>query len=123
VADASQLQCNDSKHNEKNSAKDNGQPRGASCEDFMADADHQGLQGRAETRSLRGQRTGGNEQPERCVDLPRAAWLPEPNVGRVAHGVPRRVDRLKALGNAVVPQIPEMIGYAILESYNDRRPT
>ncbi|MGA0170671.1 MAG: DNA cytosine methyltransferase [Pseudomonadales bacterium] len=44
------------------------------------------------------------------------AWLPEPNVGRVAHGVSSRVDRLKCLGNAVVPQIPEMIGYAILEA-------
>lgn len=43
-------------------------------------------------------------------------WLAEPRVGRVADGVPRRVDRLKALGNAVVPQIPEMIGYAILEA-------
>ena len=42
-------------------------------------------------------------------------WPPEPNVGRVAHGVPKRVDRLKALGNAVVPKIPEMIGQAILE--------
>ena len=31
-------------------------------------------------------------------------WLPEPNVGRVADGVPNRVDRLKCLGNAVVPQ-------------------
>tara|TARA_R110000868_G_scaffold402329_1_gene678564 strand:- start:1440 stop:2282 length:843 start_codon:yes stop_codon:yes gene_type:complete len=43
-------------------------------------------------------------------------WKSEPPVGRVAHGVPRRVDRLRALGNAVVPQIPEMIGHAILEA-------
>lgn len=42
-------------------------------------------------------------------------WLPEPNVDRVAHGVPRRMDRLKALGNAVVPQIPEIIGRAIMK--------
>ena len=31
-------------------------------------------------------------------------WAVEPDVGRVAHGVPNRVDRLKCLGNAVVPQ-------------------
>ena len=31
-------------------------------------------------------------------------WPAEPNVGRVAHGIPNRVDRLKCLGNAVVPQ-------------------
>lgn len=30
-------------------------------------------------------------------------WPVEPDVGRVAHGVPDRVDRIKALGNAVVP--------------------
>jgi DNA (cytosine-5)-methyltransferase 1 len=34
-------------------------------------------------------------------------------VGRVADGVSGRVDRLKQLGNAVVPQIPELIGRAI----------
>jgi len=44
------------------------------------------------------------------------AWLPEPPVGRVANGVPGRVDRLKQLGNAVVPQIPEVIGRAIMEA-------
>jgi DNA (cytosine-5)-methyltransferase 1 len=43
-------------------------------------------------------------------------WAIEPDVGRVAHGVPSRVDRLRALGNAVVPQIPEIIGRAILAS-------
>ena len=31
-------------------------------------------------------------------------WIPEPGVGRVAHGVSHRVDRIKCLGNAVVPQ-------------------
>jgi len=46
----------------------------------------------------------------------RAQWGAEPAVGRVAHGVPNRVDRVGSLGNAVVPQIPEIIGHAILES-------
>jgi len=45
-------------------------------------------------------------------------WATEPDVGRVAHGVPKRVDRLKQLGNAVVPQIPELIGRAILAYEN-----
>ncbi len=31
-------------------------------------------------------------------------WAVEPELGRVAHGIPNRVDRLKCLGNAVVPQ-------------------
>lgn len=44
-------------------------------------------------------------------------WLPEPHVGRVVDGIPGRVDRLKALGNAVVPQIPTLLGNAILQTY------
>ncbi len=42
-------------------------------------------------------------------------WVSEPDVGRVAYGVPRRVDRLRQLGNAVVPQIPQFIGECILD--------
>jgi len=42
-------------------------------------------------------------------------WSVEPDVGRVAHGVPARVDRLRALGNAVVPQVVEMIGRRLVE--------
>ena len=40
-------------------------------------------------------------------------WSAEPNVGRVANGVPRRVDRLKGLGNAVVPQVAEYIALCV----------
>ena len=45
-----------------------------------------------------------------------ARWTPEGFVCRKANGVPDRMDRLKALGNAVVPQIPEIIGRAIMEA-------
>jgi hypothetical protein len=51
-------------------------------------------------------------------DLPQAArgwWEIEPDVGRMAHGIPSRVDRLRCLGNAVVPQVVEIIGRAIME--------
>ena len=41
-------------------------------------------------------------------------WEVEPALGRVANGVPDRAHRLAAIGNAVVPQIPELIGRAIL---------
>jgi DNA (cytosine-5)-methyltransferase 1 len=41
-------------------------------------------------------------------------WATEPDVGRVAHGIPARVDRLRGLGNAVVPQITEWLGRKIV---------
>jgi len=56
-----------------------------------------------------------NSQPEpmqpgrRSCKADRDWWAVEPNVGRVAHGVPARVDRLKALGNAWVPQVAEVV--------------
>ena len=46
-----------------------------------------------------------------------ANWKTEPNVGRVAHGIPSRVDRLRGLGNAVVPQVAEYIGWLVMEQY------
>jgi DNA (cytosine-5)-methyltransferase 1 len=46
-------------------------------------------------------------------------WATEPSVGRVAHGVPNRVDRLRCLGNAVVPQVAEVIGRAIVAMENE----
>ncbi len=43
-----------------------------------------------------------------------SGWSVEPDVGRVANGVPNRSHRLKCLGNAVVPPVPELIGRAIM---------
>ena len=42
-------------------------------------------------------------------------WDIEPELGRVAHGIPNRVDRLKGLGNSLVPQIPYFIAQSILQ--------
>ena len=61
------------------------------------------------------------EHIERQARLSRGAgrhhdWATEPAMGRVVDGLPDRVGQLKAYGNAVVPQIPEMIGRAILEA-------
>ena len=43
-------------------------------------------------------------------------WSIEPDVGRVANGVPKRVDRLTSLGNSLVPHIPYYIGMSILQN-------
>lgn len=51
--------------------------------------------------------------PTQRSDLWRDWWETEPNIRRVANGIPFRVDRLKGLGNAVVPQIPFLIGQSI----------
>jgi len=44
-------------------------------------------------------------------------WSIEPDVGRVANGVSSRVDRLRCLGNAVVPQVAKFIGHRILTAF------
>ena len=47
-------------------------------------------------------------------------WDVEPDVGRVANGVSNRVDRLKGIGNSLVPFIPYLIGKTILKTYETR---
>ena len=48
---------------------------------------------------------GGDEFANVCCRNGIAGWPPEPQICRMANGVPRRVDRLKCLGNAIVPQV------------------
>lgn len=76
--------------------------------DALADTDGARLEGPGR---LHDPATGGWTRP---VPANGCWWAVEPDVGRVAHGVPARVDRLRALGNAVVPQVAEHIGRLIM---------
>lgn len=83
------------------------------CRSFVADSDSAGcaiFQGR-----------GAHEELSRFRAANRAGrWHVEPDVGRVADGIPHRVDRLRSLGNAVVPQVVEWIGRRIVAFDEER---
>ncbi len=85
---------------------------------ILADTNSQGLQGLFAGRTLQewseATRPGG--QGGESLG---GTWAVEPDICRVANGIPDRTHRLKGLGNAVVPQIPELIGRAILEAENE----
>lgn len=51
------------------------------------------------------------------------AWPLAPELRGVAHGIPGRMDRLRALGNAVVPQCAEVIGRLIVEAMTTPQPS
>jgi len=54
------------------------------------------------------------EQIERFAQYAKTQWTTEPKLDRVAYGISNRVHRLKGIGNAVVPQIPQFLGESIL---------
>ena len=67
------------------------------------------------------QRNVGGFQDALCREgRDQSYWTVEPDIRRVAHGIPSRVDRLRGLGNAVVPQVAEWISRGIMEFENDR---
>jgi DNA (cytosine-5)-methyltransferase 1 len=86
----------------------------------VADAD--GSNGHGRRGDVQVGRIWGTGEAPRYDDIAGAQWRVESDVGRVAHGVPARVDRLRSLGNAIVPQIAEWIGRQILiaDRYPDR---
>jgi DNA (cytosine-5)-methyltransferase 1 len=86
------------------------EPRDSGWQNDVAHSDFKGLEG------LRGLRERAGECAPWSGSLPdETKWFSEPDVGRVANGVPSRVDRLRSLGNAVVPQVVAQIGWAISE--------
>jgi DNA (cytosine-5)-methyltransferase 1 len=48
-------------------------------------------------------------------------WRAQSDMARSCDGLPDRLDRIATLGNTVVPQIPELIGRAILASLQSER--
>lgn len=69
-----------------------------------------------------GDRMPGDVRSSARTDVPVSPgggwWAVEPAVGRVADGIPGRLDRLRMLGNAVVPQCAEVIGRVIKATCN-----
>jgi DNA (cytosine-5)-methyltransferase 1 len=80
----------------------------------IANGQSEGLQNGRQTgiEKSQGKKNGEMAQPgsERCNC---ARWPIEPGVGRVANGIPSRVDRIKGLGNAIVPQVAAVLMRAI----------
>ena len=80
----------------------------------VSDANSASEQGRGLSSGVHAQDTDPNSRSDESGRSAPCKWKPEPGVGRVVNGVPRRMDRLKSLGNAVVPQVVEQIGLAIM---------
>lgn len=59
--------------------------------------------------------------PEHKATECTSKWASEPSMGRVAYGVPNRVDRVKALGNAIVPQVAYKLFQAIHNDHSNFR--
>ena len=95
----------------ENTARRSDDSRGTKTQrtETVTDPNGEGLQGQRKKyklpKSKRKREIGGSSW-----------WDVEPNVGRVAYGVPNRVFKLRALGNSIIPQIAQKIGYAIIEA-------
>ncbi len=93
-----------------------GQASGDSGQPTQSGEDVADAEGRSERAGLcEGEQTGERGRRLSNSGWAYCDWLPEPDMGRVAHGVPRRVDRLKGLGNAIVPQVAYEILRGIAE--------
>jgi DNA (cytosine-5)-methyltransferase 1 len=89
---------------------------GGGSREKVADPNGEGSQGHR--GSLKGSRERSFAQGRLAPGGP-TFWTTEPDVGRMVNGVPHRVDRLKALGNALVPQVAEWVGRRVMEWEGD----
>ena len=119
--------CAISRHERKEMVRENelmgrgdAKPNNYGIKEYVANTKSQRIQG---LRSGGEQKSFPHEKPLLSMrpseGKRQSNWEIEPDVDRVVDGIPNRSHRLKGLGNAVVPQIPELIGRAIMESHND----
>ena len=81
---------------------------GGSGEAYTADVTN------TDSQRLQGQRQKPSRTSEEQRDTRNPCWWStEPNFPRVANGIPNRVDRIKSLGNSIVPQVAAEIFIAI----------
>lgn len=115
VGNSKGMFCNDSIDKSKKSRPQSSKSGNANCKNNVSNS---------KSKRIQGQWPSGKQEPfthdgkaiSVCNSEGRShsGWLFEPCVGRVVNGFSGRVDRIKGLGNAVVPQIPYIIGYYIL---------
>ena len=119
VADTSKQQFNGRGHRDSSKETEKRQTLQeqidkSSCEVSDSDCERNGgWLGGVQQSSIFGRLGEDNERGENCYTGWKW-WEVEPDVGRVAHGIPARVDRLRGIGNAVVPQVAEYIGRLVL---------
>lgn len=71
---------------------------------FLANTKSAGLQGHNKTSAIAHKKPSERQLGAESWESIQNQWKSEPGVGRVVNGIPNRVDRIKCLGNAVVPQ-------------------
>jgi len=84
----------------------------STSEQDVSNSNSKRLQGHREKYELR-------ESKEKGQTCRLRGWESEPELGRVVDGLPDRTHRIKSLGNSVVPQIPMLIGEAILKTIKE----
>jgi len=109
VAHTSRLHSDGSGEHSQQGQRQEPQSGDSSCSDNVADTDSKRWKGQWSKRHDAKQTGLCGREAQRKTHF----WLAEPAVGRVANGIPRRVDRLRGLGNAIVPQIAMRIGETI----------